>query len=246
LNRACFLLLVGLAAPAALATVPAADRLLEAASRANREAGRATGLRLTVSLHAQPPGVGDEETLATGELLADAAGSARLDLVGADGSRERQLWRRGTQVAAWRDGQPLANPRPLLPPFAVLQAGQGASLRALLQDLGIPLAPAELGRSGEHDCFVVGGRDRAAEASGAAGPPALWLDAYDFEPVRVDRADGVRFRFGPARRFGDRRIPAWIAAEQGEEPPLYLAVRGAVAVQVGPSDFRPPTGSSPR
>jgi len=229
-----------LAASPAAAFIPDAEKLTDAAARANAAAGRAATLRLGVTLHSGPPGAEGAEPIASGSLLSDpGAGSARLELVGVNGVREIHVWRpRG--AAAWRDGELLAEASPLLPPLWLLQLRYGRSLRAALGGLGVSLEDPELGRSDEHDCFVIGGRDRAAEAAGSSRRPALWLDVYSFEVVRVDRADGARFRFGPLRAFGEQRLPAWVAVEQAGRSPLYLEVLDAAPAQSAAGDFEAP------
>ena len=233
-------LALGLLAGPAAAFVPDAEKLTDAAGRANAADGRAATLRLSVALHTQPPGEAGAEPIASGSLLSDpGAGSARLDLMGANGVREVHLWRPGG-TAAWRDGEPLPQPSALLPPLWLLQLRYGRSLRTALHGLGVSLEAPELGRSGEHDCFVIGGRDRAGEATGSSRRPSLWLDVYSFEIVRVDRADGARFRFGPLRAFGEQHLPGWVALEQAGRSPLYLEVLDAAPARSTPGDFERP------
>ncbi len=225
--------------PQAAAFVPSGDKLADAAGRANYESRRTGALRLEVALFSEPPEAG-AEPIATGRLLSDPfAGAARLDLVGRNGVEEKHLARGGTW-SAWRDGQRLSRPRPLLPPFTLLQVRFGKSLRAGLRGLGVDIGAAELARSGEHDCFVIGGVDAAATDGGFARSPAVWLDSYSYDIVRVDRSDGVRFTFGPSKPFGDRRIPGFVVLEEDGKDPLWLEVRGAAPAKTSAADFRPP------
>lgn len=232
-------------APPAAAYIPAAERLAEAAARANREAGRAVPLRLSVALHTeQPDATQPARPLATGELLSQPGGRARLELVGRSGVREVHLLGAGGGVRAWRDGVRLERPRGLLPPLFLLQMGGADGLRSALRARGVAVDATAMGRSHGHDCFVIGGR----EIGGERGPvvaadtrAALWIDAYDFEIVRFDRGGaGARFRFGPLRAFGERRLPAWIALEEPDRAPLYLEVLGAEAASARAGDFTGP------
>jgi hypothetical protein len=230
--------LAALAAPPAAAFIPRPERLTEAAARTNADQARTGALRIAVALLTQPPGEGDGEPIATGELLADPRGLARIDLVGRNGVRERQVLD-GARLDAWRDGQPLDSPRVLLPPLGALQQRSGTGLREVLRRLGVDLEAAELGRSHGHDCFVVGGRDRRAEALGL-GRASAWLDAYTFEIVRIDRGDGVRFRFGPSRDLDGHKLPAWISLEEVGKSTLYLELREAAPAQPAAGDFAAP------
>ena len=45
-----------------------------------------------------------------------------------------------------------------------------------------------------------------------------------FDPVRVDRRDGVRFRFGPMADFDGIRVPKWIAVEAPDQDTARLEV----------------------
>lgn len=238
-RRAALAAALGLAAALpASAFVPSPERLTDAAARTNADDARTAPLRIGVALFTQMPGEGALEPIALGELVADPRGLERLDLVGRNGVRERHVLDAG-RLLAWRDGQPLDDPRALLPPLALLQQRSGGALRESLRRLGVDLWTAELGQSHAHDCFVVGGRDRAAEAQGL-GRPSLWLDAYSFEIVRVDRADGVRFRFGPLRELDGHKLPAWVALEEVGKSTLYLELREAAPARPVPGDFAAP------
>jgi hypothetical protein len=230
--------LAALAAAPASAFVPRPERLTEAAARTNADQARTGPLRIAVALLTQPPGEGDAEPIATGELMADPRGAVRIDLVGRNGVQERQVLE-GGRLDAWRDGQPLDSPRVLVPPVGALQQRSGPALREVLRRLGVDLDAAALGRSHGHDCFVVGGRDRLAEAQGL-GRASVWLDAYTFEIVRIDRGDGVRFRFGPPRDLDGHKLPAWVSLEEVGKSTLYLELREAAPAQPGAGDFAAP------
>ncbi len=234
------LLAPSLFARQARAFVPEPDKLTDAAGRANFEAKRTGPLRLDVALYTDRPAEG-AEAIASGSLVSDpnGGGRVRLDLVGRNGVREVQLLV-GARVQAWREGERLERPRIMVPPLSLLQVRYGRSLRSALGRLGIDLNTADLARSADHDCFVLGGQPPGIASERFTARPTAWLDSYSYDVVRIDRADGVRFRFGPARRFGELRLPAWVAVEEEGRPPLFLEFRSAIRAQAGPADFRPP------
>jgi hypothetical protein len=241
---ACLTLALAFApARSAGAFVPEARRLADAAGRANYEAGRTGPLRLDVALYTEPPGQ-DVVAIARGSLLSDPneGGRVRLELVGQNGVREVQLGF-GARVQAWRDGGRLEQPRIMAPPLPLLQVRYGASFRRGLGRLGVDLAAADLARTDGHDCFVIGGHPPGVASERFARRAAVWLDSYSYDVVRVDRADGVRFRFGPVRPFGSKgepRLPGWVAIEEEGRPPLYLEFLAAGRARPGPGDFRMP------
>ena len=58
----------------------------------------------------------------------------------------------------------------------------------------------------------------------SAAQPSLWVDIESFEVVRIDRGDGVRFRFGPSENFDGVRLPRWISIEAPGQPPARLEI----------------------
>ena len=216
--------LVLLSAVAALGYVPPADRIARAVADANRLHGRAQPLALTVSVR----GEGDAP-LATGTLLSDPRGVARLELAHGAGFVERQL-RRGRGLEASRDRARLPDPHPLLPPLWVLQASPGATLQTRIAELGGDPDAVALGLDGDHDCFVLGGRK--AEAS-------YWVDQETFAPVRIDLPGGVRYRLGPPVSRGGIELPAWVTLEAPGRPPVTLAIEAARAESAPPDAFAP-------
>jgi hypothetical protein len=90
---------------------------------------------------------------------------------------------------------------PWIPEIEVLAAADVASLAKLLGELGIDATRSELGRCGERDCFVLGGRASRAQ---------LWIDKDSFEVVELRLADRRRIEFAPARAFGGTRFPGEI------------------------------------
>ena len=207
--------------PAAGGT-PSAEKLAGAVAEANRKAGRAKPLLLEVSLR-----TGDGPASATGTLVTHPTGLARLELRGADGLERHLL--QGSQYAASRDGEILASPLPLLPPLFLLQADSGPSLRVALASFGVAASEAGLGLADDRDCYVIGGRGRGDSDDGARGAgshvPSLWVELRSFEVVAVDRADGVRYRFGPTGTFEGVRIPRWVEIAAPGEPPVRLEIQ---------------------
>ena len=218
-------------APPAHAALPGAERVVAAVADTNRTDRRATALELGVEL------VRDgSEVVGAGTLQIHPAGLARLELRGAGGLVERHLLL-GASHAASRNGAPLANPSPFLAPLQLLQASSGAALESALGQLGAVRGEIALGRAGESDCFVLGGREPGPDRA----PPrraALWVDSTSFEAARIDRADGVRFELGPADVFGPVRFPAWIAIQAPAQPQLRLVVRSVVRFAADAGAFR--------
>jgi hypothetical protein len=223
-GRALLAGLVCLAAAAALAYVPPAERVARAIADANRAHGRARTLAMRVTFEAA-----GGAALASGTLLSDPRGLARLEVTHASGFVERQL-RRGRTLEASRDRAPLVDPHPLLPPLFLLQADPGAALQERLAELGGSPDRAALGHDGDHDCFVLGGPDGAA---------ALWVDQASFAPVRIELPGGVRYRLGPPRMAGGVALPAWIALEAPGRPALRMTIAEARPEAAAQDAFEP-------
>jgi hypothetical protein len=224
LRRVLLVVLVLLGGAAALAYVPPAERIARTVADASRLHGRAQPLALTVVVR----GEGDAP-LASGTLLSDPRGVARLELTHSAGFVERQL-RRGRSLEASRDRARLPDPHPLLPPLWLLQASPGATLQTRIAELGGDPDAVALGFDGDHDCFVLGGR--TAEAS-------YWVDQETLAPVRIDLPGGVRYRLGPPLARGAIELPAWITLEAPGRPPVTLAIEGARAESAAPDAFAP-------
>jgi hypothetical protein len=232
-----------LAAPAG-AVVPSAERIADAVAIANRAAGRSGPLWIDVTLR-----IGDGEPLAQGVLTTHPTGLARLELRSNRGFVERHLVQ-GSEYGASRDGRPLEEPRPFLPPVFLLQAVSGAALQAALASFGVASQQAELGLGDDHDCYVLGGRAARGTDGAERTQPSLWVDMESFEVVRIDRGDGVRFRFGPSSNFGSLRLPSWISIEAPGQPPARLEIVKGVPANAPAASFTTewllgPTGSPP-
>jgi len=194
-------------APVAWGVIPSARKISNELARTNRAAHRSKPLIFDVTLR-----IGASEPLATGVLATHPTGLARLELSSNQGFTERHLLQ-GSAYAASRDGRVLLDPRPFLPPLFLLQAGSGAALRAALASFGISAGEVALGLADDRDCYVLGGRVPSTEGGEERRLPSLWIDMETFQVVRIDRRDGVRFRFGPAQTFDGIAVPAWISIE---------------------------------
>jgi len=192
-------------AGAALAAIPSAEKVAGAVAETNAASGRARPLLLDVSLRVAGGGA-----QARGTLASHPTGLARLELTGPSGFVERHLLV-GDEYRASRDGELLASPHPFLPPIFLLQATSGAALSAALTSFGVRSDEMVLGRIGDQDCYVFGGRAPVVlGAEDAPLRPSLWIDTSSYDVLRVVREDGTEYRFGPTRVFGGIRLPAWI------------------------------------
>ncbi|MEN8161808.1 MAG: hypothetical protein ABFS41_17190 [Myxococcota bacterium] len=207
---------------AALAYVPPAERIARAVAETNRALGRARTLELRVSLERE-----DGEELAFGSLLTDPNGGARLEVKHASGFVERQL-RRGKALEASRDGSRIESPHPLLAPLSVLQAEHGAVLQSRIAELGGRPDAVALGHEGDHDCFVLGGKD---------APASYWVDQESLEPVRIDLPGGVRYRLGAPRMHDGIQLPSTITIEAPGRSALRMSVSEARPSTAPPDAF---------
>jgi len=218
-------LALGLFAAPAAAVIPNAQKIADAVAEANRAGGRSNPLIFDVTLR-----IGDSAPLATGVLVSHPTGLARLELRSNQGFVERHLLQ-GSEYRASRDGRLLRSPRPFLPPLFLLQAVSGAVLRAALSSFEVSAGEVVLGLADDRDCYVLGGRLPRATAGEERRLPSLWIDMDTYEVVRVDRQDGVRFRFGPLGSFDGIRAPSWIAIDVPGRRPVHLEV-----VRVAPAN----------
>jgi hypothetical protein len=224
-------LVLGLLAGPAAAVIPNAQKIADAVAQSNRAEGRSEPLILDVTLR-----IGDSAPLATGVLASHPTGLARLELRSNQGFVERHLLQ-GSEYRASRDGQLLRAPRPFLPPMFLLQAVSGAALRAALSSFGVSAGEVALGLADDRDCYVIGGRLPRAAAGEERRLPSLWIDMETYGVVRVDRQDGVRFRFGPPARFGAIQVPSWIAIEVPGQRPARLDVLRAAPADAPAASF---------
>ena len=197
------LLIAALFGVAVTAAVPSAPKIAEAVAETNKISERAEPLLLEVALR-----VGDGKLMATGTLATHPTGLARLELRSTSGFVERHLVQ-GDEYRASRNGELLQNPHPFLPPVFLLQATSGAALSAALASFGVSEREVVLGRIGDHDCYVFGGR-----LPGPPGEerllPSFWVDVESYDPLRIVRDDGVEFELGPITVYDGIRLPSWI------------------------------------
>jgi len=137
------------------AFVPAPERLAGAVADTNKASGRHEAIKLELSMT-----LGDRADVASGELVSHPTGLARLELRGAGGLVERHLLR-GPERLATRNGERLDDARFFLPPVFLLQAGNGATLRAGLESFGVAVDLVGLAPCGDLDCYVLGDPVRA-------------------------------------------------------------------------------------
>lgn len=204
-------------ATAASSYVPSSERIGQAVSDRNRKDGRVNALLLNMALQLGE----NKEIVARGVLEAELNGRVKFELEGARGVKESHI-RINDSVESYRQGQKLKNPRPFLAPFSLLQADSSSSLQTKLQSLGGSPDVVELGYSGDHDCYVLGGRD---------GPVSLWIDLDSFEVVRIQLADGVVYHFGPTAQFQDVVFSSWIDILGPDGFRARLLVEGAEALK---------------
>lgn len=219
LRRAGFRLAVAGALGAALtaqAAIPSADKVARAIAEANRGSHRTAPLLLEVRLLIAGGGAS-----ASGVIATHPNGLARLELESVMGFVERHLLR-GTEYRASRDGQRIEEPHPFLPPLFLLQAGSGEALSAALSSLGMQAQDIVLGRLGDRDCYVLGGRRHADAQGQEALLPSFWVDTTTLDPVRIVGADGTEYQLGEIQRFeGGIRFPRIIEID----PPGPLRAR---------------------
>ncbi|MFP8879022.1 MAG: hypothetical protein VCE43_05905 [Myxococcota bacterium] len=221
---------VALVALSADAAIPSAEKIANAVAAMNRVSGRAVPVLVDITLT-----LGDSAVAITGVLASHPTGLARLELR-TEGFIERHLLLGNVHTAS-RDGQLLSAPYPFLPPVFFLQATSGAALRAALASFGVPDVEVVLGRVGDRDCYVFGGRLPRAEDGEEQMLPSLWVDMESFEVVLIDRPDGIRFRFGPSADFGGIRLPSWIDVESPDLPTARLQIDRAAPANAPAAAF---------
>jgi hypothetical protein len=197
------LLAVTLLGAVARAAIPAASKIAEAVAEANQMSARAAPLLIDIALR-----IGDGEPAAEGTLATHPTGLARLELRSRAGFVERHLLQ-GDEYRASRDGVLLPDPHPFLPPVFLLQAASGATLAAALASFGVAEQEVVLGRMGDRDCYVLGGR-LPGRPDEERLLPSFWVDVESFDALRIVRADGVEYRLGPVSVYDGIRLPRWI------------------------------------
>jgi len=207
------------------AAVPSAEKIANAVAETNRLSGRSDPVLFEVTLR-----IGDGEPVATGVLASHPTGLARLELRSRHGFVERHLLQ-GDAYTASRDGQLLDPPHPFLPPTFFLQSESGAAFRAALASYGVASGEVVLGRVGDRDCYVFGGRLPRGVAGEERMLPSVWVDMETYQIAQIDRPGGVRFRFGPMTVFEGIQAPSWIEVVAPGQPDSRLDV-----VRVAPAN----------
>ena len=167
------------------AAVPQRDRVEGAIAKSNASAGRGHAMQIDLIVQ-----IGDRPAVARGQLLTDPSGQARLELRGAGDLVERHLLRDGESQAA-RNGQPLVQARPFLPPVFVLQASSADRLRHALESFKVDPEPMGLIECGDEDCLLLGDPEQAIAP--VAGPALAGLEAYEFEKVQAEEARRIDY-----------------------------------------------------
>ena len=221
-----------LAAPAS-AVIPAPAKIARAVAEMNASSGRSAPLIFNVKLR-----VDGAAPSAEGELAVHPSGLARLELRNSwGGFVERHLLQSNSYQAS-RNGELLSDPHPFLPPVFLLQASSGEGLATALATFGVDGREVVLGKMGAHDCYVFGGR--AVGPAEAAHPlPSLWVDIASLDPLRIVRADGVEYRFGPTVVFGAIRVPSWIDVIAPDGLRARLEVTRAARAEAPAALFQP-------
>ena len=196
---------LALAALPALAAIPRSDKIARAVAEMNAVSGRSAPLIFDVRLR-----IDGAAPSAEGELAVHPSGLARLELRNKwGGFVERHLLQSNAYQAS-RNGELIDDPHPFLPPVFLLQASSAEGLEAALTTYGVDGALVVLGKLGGRDCYVFGGRAISPIPESEHLLPSLWVDVTSFDPLRIVRADGVEYRFGPVQTFGKIRAPGWI------------------------------------
>jgi len=106
-----------------------------------------------------------------------------------------------------------------------------------LASFGIAADEAVLGRVGDADCYVFGGRLPRDLETQDERLPSMWVDLDSFDVVRIDGSDGVRYRFGPSQEFDGIRVPRWIAIEFDGEPATRIDILRAARANAPAAAF---------
>jgi hypothetical protein len=221
-----------IAAPAH-AVIPSPTKLARAVAERNASSGRSSPLILHVKLS-----IDGAAPSAEGDMALHPSGLARLELRNSWGGFVERHLLQSNRYQASRNGELISDPHPFLPPVFLLQASSGEGLVAALATFGVDGRQVVLGRMGAHDCYVFGGR--------AIGPaeaehllPSLWVDIATLEPLRIVRADGVEYRFGPAAAFGAIRAPSFIEVVAPDGLHARLEVTRAARAEAPAALFQP-------
>ena len=116
-----------------------------------------------------------------------------------------------------------------MPQLEVLAIATRSELESWLGSVGLDLQRNALGRCGEADCFVLGGRESA---------PQLWVDKETFQLRRWVGPGGRSFAFSEYRAWGSIKFPSKIEVLDDEGALATLLVdRVEPAPALGERDF---------
>ena len=226
-----------LAVPA-WAAIPTAEKIARAVAETNEVAGRGGALLLEVQLRIVGGEREDGPPAANGVIATHPTGLARLELASSQGFVERHLLQSDTYQAS-RNGALLDDPHPFLPPVFLLQSSSGEALRAALSSYGVSEGEVMLGRMGDRDCYVFGGRILGEPEGEETLLPSLWVDMESYEPVRIVRDDGVEYRLGPPTLFDSIRVPTWVEIVEPSGLSARLEVTRVVPANAPAASFQP-------
>jgi hypothetical protein len=243
----------------ALSFVPKAERIANAAAKANEAASRTQALQLDLTLR-----VAERDPIGTGTLVTHPTGLARLELRDAAEREERHLLL-GAEHSASRNGEELRRPRAFLPPLFLLQADSPETLRQALSDYGLDVEAVALAPCGQRVCYLLGDPTQVAPPmptkeelaklaeqgelpepppprperdESEPPPPAVWIDAQSFEIVKMQSQTGVAVELGPFVAFDAVRFPESITIQEPGREPVHLDIRKVTPVNAPAADFR--------
>ena len=226
-------LLVAAGADRAAAWIPEPERAWSMLAQSNLQSARNRPLDFAVALVDAAGNV-----TATGRLLAEPGGRARLELTLAEGGTEVHE-RNGLDYRVTRNGQRVERAPQLLPPLAALQADSAMKVADALRALAGDPARVDLGIEGPNDCWVLGGRDPGDFQMNTR--PSVWVDQETRQPVRIDDAAGVRWRLLDLAPKGGVRFPSHIEVHADGWPIWRIDV-----ATPAPPQARPPgVGTAP-
>jgi hypothetical protein len=208
------LVVVLLWATYAFAFVPLPNRTLKAIAQVNRASGRTTAIQLELTMR-----VGNQEPIASGELISHPSGLARLELRGYGGRTDRYLLS-GNELLATKGGRRLDQPQPMLQPFFLLQPATEETLRAALETFGVQSEWIGLATCGDQDCFVFGDPRLAAPLPSTLDGASATAAVLD-DPLDALDSDGPS---GESERPDDDRLagPALTLPEDGRIPRIWV------------------------
>jgi hypothetical protein len=235
MRRLCAATALGLAlaAVSASASIPQPSKIARAVAEMNAASGRSSPLLLSVKLR-----VDGAAPSAEGELAVHPSGLARLELRNNWGGFVERHLLQSNNYQASRNGEMLSDPHPFLPPVFLLLASSGDALSAALATFGVDGQQIVLGKMGAHDCYVFGGRSLGPGGSEQL-LPSLWVDMVSLEPLRIVRADGVEYRFGPVAAFGAVRVPSFIDVLAPDGLRARLEITRATRAEAPAALFQP-------